>query len=449
MAIILNDNIKINAGKPSEPRYLSTGNTTFISISAANGTNPITYRHTGLTVNILGTEYWYKYGVTDTDLIEKKYNNIIPSGDTVTGATNIGFFSGNTGVQTLPINHILYSTYAGNYNSLYNYYYRGTNGYIHVGTPSDNIPKRGYVKTATPVKSWIWNEYTGSGNLLGWILIDGNISNQLGTFQTGVPYYGSYSSYTATTWTTGTAYNNSSDVTINTVTGSLTTGGTYINGGIVFAEKTGKLLDFRTIMTKTPNIINVNYDESFVYLSGTTDTIKITGATNGLTKQGQQVKLGGTITGATTITISNTGTPTLTITDSRATPLGIQYGANYGNTFGARSLVDAGYVTGVTNSGALVKNVCILSSPTYSMTNNDFFVGASGGTSVVLPSTPKTGMVVVIADIANNALTFPITIVGAIVGCNITTSVIDTNSGSLSYVYNGSRWNAFAFAPAI
>ena len=106
MAIILNDNLQINAGKPIDSRYLTTGNTTYASTGATNSAIPVPLRYTGLTVNILGTEYWYKTGVTNSSLVEKKYNSTIPSGNFVTGGTNLGFFSGFTGVQSLLLNRI-------------------------------------------------------------------------------------------------------------------------------------------------------------------------------------------------------------------------------------------------------------------------------------------------------------------------------------------------------
>jgi hypothetical protein len=71
----------------------------------------------------------------------------------------------------------------------------------------------------------------------------------------------------------------------------------------------------------------------------------ITGATNGLTKQGQQVKLGGTITGATTLTLDSVS-GSLLFTDSRvgSAAVGLQYTGDYDANFTARSLVDKGYV---------------------------------------------------------------------------------------------------------
>ncbi len=83
-------------------------------------------------------------------------------------------------------------------------------------------------------------------------MIDGNIEDQLGTFQNGVTYYNGTTTfpYTATTWTTGMVYNNASNVVINTVVSSLTTGSTLTIGGRPFAEKNGAVLDFRTIISE-------------------------------------------------------------------------------------------------------------------------------------------------------------------------------------------------------
>jgi hypothetical protein len=568
MAIILNDNLKINAGKPIDSRYLTTGNTAYASTGATNSAIPIPLRYTGLTVNVLGTEYWYKTGVADINLIQKKYDTVLPTGSFVTGATNIGYFSGHTSVQTLPITNLPDNNYNGNYYSLYNYYYRGIDGKIHVGVPSDGILKRGYVKTASPVKSWLWNEYTGSSNRLGWILIDGDISQQIGIPANGYTYYtGSSQVYTESGWITGNVYSNSSSLVISTVLGSLTGGTILTIGGPVFATKINNVLNFRTLISKTPNIIGISSDEAFVYISGTTGNQLLT-ASNGLTKVGQDVRLGGTLISGTTI-----------ITDSRVTPIGIQYAADYSASFTDRSLIDKGYLSsisalggerifktiyqtshgfsigqvvgfsgctynkpladglydgevigivtncfnansfevtqagfvsgitvggglvtnctyflsatvgqcgclttcepitpnylsksmliatsvcsgwvlpyagyvitsGLTDGGALVKNVCLPVTPTYTMNNSDFFIGISGGSTVILPTSPKCGMVVIIGDISNTAGSFPITIVGSVVGCT-STSQIDTNSGSLSYIFNGTRWNVFAFSPAL
>jgi hypothetical protein len=568
MAIILNDNLKINAGKPIDSRYLTTGNTTYASTGATNSAIPIPLRYTGLTVNILGTEYWYKTGVVDINLIQKKYDTVLPTGSFVTGATNIGYFSGHTSVQTLPITNLPDNNYNGNYYSLYNYYYRGIDGKIHVGVPSDGILKRGYVKTASPVKSWLWNEYTGSSNRLGWILIDGDISQQIGSFENGYIYYtGSSQVYTESGWITGNVYSNSSSLVISTVLGSLTSGTTLIIGGPFFATKTNNALNFRTLITKTPTLLSVSYDEAFVYISGNTGSALIT-ASNGLTKIGQDVRLGGTLISGTTI-----------ITDSRATPVGIQYAADYSASFTDRSLIDKGYLTsisalggerifktiyqtshgfsigqvvgwsgctynlpiatglydgevigivtncfnpnsfevtqagfvsgitvggglitnctyflsatvagclttcepitpnylsksmliatsacsgwvlpyagyvitsGITQGGALIRNVCNISASPYVVTPSDFYIGAKGGDIVQLNSLHVNGQVIVVDDVCGNAaIGCEIQVSGVFFGGS-STACINTAYGSMTFIYNGGKacWSAIGFSTA-
>lgn len=69
MAILINDNYSLAAIKPFDARYLNIS-TPWISVAAVNTGIPA-YRYTGLTVNILGVEYWYANGITDTDLVIK------------------------------------------------------------------------------------------------------------------------------------------------------------------------------------------------------------------------------------------------------------------------------------------------------------------------------------------------------------------------------------------
>ena len=73
MSIKLGDNIEMTGPVPNDARYLNV-NVPWASTSAVNaallgGTGGV--RYTGLTVNIDGSEYWYKDGIADIDLIEK------------------------------------------------------------------------------------------------------------------------------------------------------------------------------------------------------------------------------------------------------------------------------------------------------------------------------------------------------------------------------------------
>jgi len=93
MAIALGDNIKLSLGLPNDARYFSTTtNKPWTSCSDVNSTlagGVGGVRYTGLTVNIAGTEWWYKEGILDTCLIEKESGGgtLNMSGDTVGGLT--------------------------------------------------------------------------------------------------------------------------------------------------------------------------------------------------------------------------------------------------------------------------------------------------------------------------------------------------------------------------
>ena len=90
MAIILNDNLKINVGKPVDSKYLN-GLVPYVNIAEVNSVIPIAERYVGLTVNIVNEEYWYKDGVADGQLVEK----ITASGGTgLAGIQNIGTGTG-------------------------------------------------------------------------------------------------------------------------------------------------------------------------------------------------------------------------------------------------------------------------------------------------------------------------------------------------------------------
>jgi len=94
-------------------------------------------------------------------------------------------------------------------------------------------------------------------------------------------------------------------------------------------------------------------DGEYWYKDGTADndlvkkesdisTTGLSGATNGLYKDGQTVKLGGGLIENTVI--SGLSTNDLTFSDGD-----VKYGGNYRSTFDEYSLVDAGYVTGITD----------------------------------------------------------------------------------------------------
>jgi hypothetical protein len=91
MAIVLSDNIQANAPKSIDSRYLNNL-VPYTSVSAANAAILSGVRFTGLTVNILGTEYWYGTGVLDACLVTKSAGG--------TWGSITGVLSGQTDLQT-------------------------------------------------------------------------------------------------------------------------------------------------------------------------------------------------------------------------------------------------------------------------------------------------------------------------------------------------------------
>jgi hypothetical protein len=87
MAITFNNNFKIGIGAPIDSKYLNSLNQPYASTGATNTAISESQRYTGLTVNILGVEYWYKNGVTDSNLVLKTASSTGGTG-TITGATN-------------------------------------------------------------------------------------------------------------------------------------------------------------------------------------------------------------------------------------------------------------------------------------------------------------------------------------------------------------------------
>ncbi|MBS1506030.1 MAG: hypothetical protein JSS79_05230 [Bacteroidetes bacterium] len=71
MAIVLNDNLQINAGKPIDSKYFNAAGVPYGSLSEVLTTIAGPLRYQGLTVNITGVEYWFANGVTNSDLVAK------------------------------------------------------------------------------------------------------------------------------------------------------------------------------------------------------------------------------------------------------------------------------------------------------------------------------------------------------------------------------------------
>ena len=101
MAITVNDSIQNNSPKSLDNKYLKFGRFLYADTAEVNALIHPAYRHLGLTTLIdvggVPTEFWYKEGTTDLDLVLKQYD--------VTTAANLGTISDGEGI---------YSTKVGN-----------------------------------------------------------------------------------------------------------------------------------------------------------------------------------------------------------------------------------------------------------------------------------------------------------------------------------------------
>lgn len=126
-------------------------------------------------------------------------------------------------------------------------------------------------------------------------------------------------------------------------------GGALTGATVITSPATGSRLSFAGFPIQYSVDLSANYNiRSLVdrgYVTGITNTLIAT-ANNGITKGGtsQNIHLGGALTGATVITSPATG--------SRLSFAGfpIQYSTDVSANFNPRSLVDKGYVTGLTSS---------------------------------------------------------------------------------------------------
>jgi hypothetical protein len=239
---------------------------------------------------------------------------------------------------------------------------------------------------------------------------------------------------------------------------------------------------------------------------GTALSQTITGATNGLTKVGQDVVFGGALTGNTTIcgayalylgcngsclsnlnsyttstqflggvlgscaaglqldsnvaelSFFNTGSgcaPRITLYSGGTLVCNndLKYDTNYSSTFTARSLVDKAYVTGYTQSAITnaSNTVAVYNTITnYTATTTSDFIGVSGASTIYLPPVPKPCQRISIADIKGDALSSSIIICGCW-GSNgqlingSSHSTINTDYGSITFINNGISWSAVSF----
>jgi hypothetical protein len=462
MAINLSDNIHASAPKPVESKYLNI-TLPYTTCAQVNTCILAGERYTGLTVNILGSEYWYKTGVADACLVSKS------GGGTITGATNGLSTSGANialggtlihdteidgnfaaydlclaNLKTFAVGFSRISTiidngnhggirYDADYSSTYNIRSLVDKGYV------DSIATGLNIHAATLVATTVSITLSGTSQTIDGvpvtsvigvnnrILVKNQISGATnGIYSASTGTWGRTSDYQTNIQitngdlipvTSGNTQNSSIwalvtpepitigitplnyiefstviDVTAGQGIAVTQVGGAHtvcIKLGTNSGSGCGLAVDANglcvnnniagTALSYSTGVINVNaancgvvgaisvgYNAGNCLMVACSDIAAvidtecyISSAINGLTKVGQNaIKLGGTITGITTIC------------DSRLSPAGIEYGADYSATYTARSLVDCAFVTSRTSGATTCASLSV-----YTITGNSTNTG--------------------------------------------------------------------------
>ena len=149
MAIELNDNIRVNAGKPSEPKYLNTSNIGYANTAEVLSQIPIAQRHEGLIVKVGSSLYWFRDGVADINLmpfaVGSSYsfaNGLTESGGsvklggTLTENTTIGLNGNPVILSTVVHTSTVQANVIFNNNDMFNSFHVSSNflekGYIEI-----------------------------------------------------------------------------------------------------------------------------------------------------------------------------------------------------------------------------------------------------------------------------------------------------------------------------
>ena len=393
MAINFSDNIKINAGKPSDAKYLNSSNAPYANVGEVNSTIVEPQRYEGLTVNINNVEYWYATGTGDGDLVVKSAGG---ASTNVTGATNGlsvvdgnvelgGTLTGNIGINgsnnnnfTLALNTdavvstVLNTrvTNTSNFNINELRIDKDSVGAtsINLLTPNDNgfssIKKD---RIAIGVNSGS----SSTSSQLTFTPLSMIVEDSLNL--KGLVYEVDYSAsgLTDPRWIPDNAY----------VTGLTTAVATTASNGIT---KTGQ--DFTLGGTLTENTIIAAGGYSLDFTDLTNSEHSVTGAAavldlNAKTNSQLVIKsqsgtlLGDDFTNSIGLNLDYNAN-LFSITDNRATAAGIQYVADYSLDYTDRSLVDKAYVDAIA-SGLDAKDASIVAT-----TAADGNIDLTGGTFV-------------------------------------------------------------------
>jgi hypothetical protein len=495
MAINLSDNIQVNLGKPVDNKYLQPIlNRPYTGVSEVNSTIVEPLRHTGLTVNINGVEYWYKDGITNGDLVLKTAGG--GTGERIekdiTQASH-GFVIGDV---------IGWDNGLGEYRTVISTSSETIEPVGMVSAVADasgfTVAFAGYVENISGITDANSNPIVGgtvyylsdtiSGKLtLTQPLTVGSISKPVlstNTNDDGIVFQ--YRGALITSGFTGTTGG-----TVTTASGEriekeftqaahgfgigdvvIYSGGTYVKA-IADGTQDGEVFG---VVTEVPS--SSGFTVTFAgYVTGLTsaglstnttyfvsDTVAGQLSTTKPTTEGHIVKpilatttvdealvfqyLGVTVATGLTQSFITGGTNLGTGEGVLKTPVTgeeLEFrtikGSGNTNVFtvGDEIIIE---VTGVTN------NTIVASGTTYNATPDDRFISASGVSTVTLSGATIIGQVITISDIEGNAGASPITIDAS--PDNITdasTGIINTDYGSVTLVWNGYIWSVIAFYP--
>jgi hypothetical protein len=330
MSIQLNSNLKIAAPAPIDKRYLSERTIAgsplpYSADTEVYSTIPSTERYTGLTVNILGVEYWFKDNVTtvikkesggtitggtaglhtsgksialggtltgdtffsngklrysthpfftnDTDIIDKKYADMVAVGVHPKEAVQVATISSITlatppatidGYTLVNMDRVLVKDQAVlTENGIYNYHVSGM-------TRSSDFD---FSPTGETIQGDLIPVITGATNRNTlWVLVEPK-------YYTGGTQDVKFTLFSSPSFTAG----NSITITGSTINVDITTG---------------------TLATALGNKLETPVFQSYTGTTAPIIAAALTGSTNGLHDDGRVVGLGGTLTGNTTIETS-------------------------------------------------------------------------------------------------------------------------------------------------
>jgi len=215
--------------------------------------------------------------------------------------------------------------------------------------------------TETKLNITLFNSYTASTeNILDDLnqditYLSGQTDNKLNknifNLYTGTTASSTYVLKTTFSNFTGNTAIQSANNGLNKIGTNVRLGGT-LSGNTLITTASGSKLEIAGFPINYTTDLSANFtSKSLVdknYVTGITTTLTTT-ANNGITKSGQNFRLGGSLTGSTTLTTSSLNTLSIS-------GYPILYGSDLSSSFSNRSLVDKGYVTGITNTLTVTAN---------------------------------------------------------------------------------------------